>query len=125
MTPDAVHQLSLVAANLEGVVLAELVENPRGAVTEFLAGFAGCRILNLVSLEHLLGLGSLGNGLSEDVLEEVLHAPRHEDADVLLEIGVKLVLGDEAVDAGLDRSHFEGFAYENSENGLLLLIPFV
>jgi hypothetical protein len=35
------------------------------------------------------------------------------------------VLGDEAVDAGLDRSHFESFAYENSENGLLLLIPFV
>jgi hypothetical protein len=32
---------------------------------------------------------------------------------------VDFVLSDEGVDAGFDRSHFEGFAYENSENGLL------
>jgi len=124
VAPHAVLDLLLVATNLEPVILAELVENTSGAVVELIDGLAGRRVLDLVSLENLLGLlrVGLGNRGGKHLPVKVLHAPEYEYRDFLLDVGVETVLGNEVVDAGFDGSHFEDFVYENSENGLLLLI---
>jgi len=81
MTPNTIHQDTLVSTDLEGLILAELIENSRGAVTEILAVLTESRILNLVSLEHFLGFGSLGNWMREHMFEEVLHATSYEHTD--------------------------------------------
>ena len=110
VAPDAVHDFLLVAANLEAIVLAELVENAGGAVAEFVQGLAGRRVLNLFGLQDLLGLGGGlsglgGNGLLENMLEQVSHAVSNQGAKGVLDVGLKLVLSDEVVNAGLDGSH--------------------
>jgi len=113
VAPNAVHDFLLVAANLEAVVLAELVENAGGAVAELLVGLAGSRVLNLFGFQNLLGLGGgtsslSGNGLLENMLEQVTHSVGNESAKVVLDVNVKLVLSDKVVDAGLDGSHLCG-----------------
>jgi hypothetical protein len=128
MAPDTVHDLFLVATNLETVVLAELVENTSSAVAEIVLVLAASRILNLVSLEDLLGLGSarrtaVRDRLLEDMLEEIAHGVGNQGAKGILDLVVKLVLGNEGVDAGLDGSHLWRFKVLRLENSVALLIP--
>ena len=109
--PDTVDQVLLVApTNLEVVILAELVENPGGAVVEVIAVLHGAGVLDLVGLENLLALGfgrRFRNRLLDDVLEDPLDDFVHKVDDGLLDlIGVEGVLGDEGVNDGLDGRHF-------------------
>jgi len=109
--PDTVDEILLVAtANLEIVILAELVEDPGGAVVEVVAVLNGAGVLDLVGLENLLALGfgrRIRNGLGHEMLDNTLDALVHKVDDRFLDlVGVEGVLGDEGVDDGLDRRHF-------------------
>ena len=57
MTPNAVHDLLLVATDLESIVFAIFVEYDRGTVTKVLDGLGRGGVLQLV----LLGLGNRGD----------------------------------------------------------------
>ena len=116
MAPDTVHEFLLVSTNLKQVVLAELVEDTGGAVPEILLFLAQGRVLNLVSLEDLLGLATgrnlaspVGDLLRINMLEETLHALVDEIDERFLDRLIEFVLGDEGGDDEFESRHlFEG-----------------
>ena len=101
MSPNAVHQILLVSTNLEAMILAELIEDSGGAVSEILDVGALGRIFDLFGFENLLGFFVVraGNLFAKDMLEEIFHASCYECTEVVFDGGVDLVLGDEGIDA--------------------------
>jgi len=107
--PDTIHQNLLVAANLEAVLLAELIQNSGGAVVELVASLDRGGILDLVGLENLLGLG-FGGGIRDrvlhDVLEDTGNALIDEIHNGLLELVVEFVGVNEGVNDLFEAGHF-------------------
>ena len=113
--PDAVHDLGLVAPNLEVVGLAELVEDAGRAIVELFAGLGDRRIFDLVGLENFLGLGfglifrNLGAEVDLDKGFEHLVDEVHK---LNVKVGrINLVLRDEPVDDFVESGHFESLLY--------------
>jgi len=109
VTPNAVHDLLLVATDLESIVFAIFVEYDRGTVTKVLDGLGRGGVLQLV----LLGLGNrgrfVGNGRSEPLLGHVpnvvAEAPVNEFDQSILDVLIESVLSDESVDT-VDSGHW-------------------
>jgi len=113
VAPDAVSHLRLVAANLETVGLAELVQSTGGALgVDLVTGFAGGGVLDLLSLENFLGflVLCLGDRVAVDLLVHHVQTLDGENGKRFLHrLVIQVVLGAELAGDGLDGSHFEGF----------------